>query len=192
MNMYPDTVTIIKDNGEKFDIKCSISSDFLITRDVAREIACNDIIERKLSNGVLETYKVLDPEFHESSYSFKATYQIKIEKCNIPKKSPFEVNVNNTNNNNIYNSANANASNENIITISTLSQLSSQVSQSTTIENKKEIQELISQLEDAKDEGNDESYFDLFFKLLDKLSGSGLIPEWLVKSAKFAQKFINK
>ena len=89
-------------------------------------------------------------------------------------------------------SANANASNENIITISTLSQLSNQVSQSTTIENKMEIQELISQLEDAKDEGNEESYFDLFFKLLDKLSGSGLIPEWLVKSAKFAQKFINK
>ena len=104
------------------------------------------------------------------------------------KDTPSQIIINNEN----TNSANANASNENIITISTLSQLSNQVSQSTTIENKIEIQKLISQLEDAKDEGNEESYFDLFFKLLDKLSGSGLIPDWLAKSAKFAQKFINK
>lgn len=80
------------------------------------------------------------------------------------KDTPSQIIINNENNN----TANAKASNENIITISTLSQLSNQVSQSTMIENKIEIQELISQLEDAKDEGNEDSYFDLFFKLLEE------------------------
>ena len=119
---------------------------------------------------------------------YLGTSKESISRSENKKDTPSQIIINNENNN----TANANASNENIITISTLSQLSNQVSQSTTIENKIEIQKLISQLEDAKDEGNEESYFDLFFKLLDKLSGSGLIPEWLVKSAKFAQKFINK
>ena len=92
-------------------------------------------------------------------------------------------------NNNI---ASANASNENIINISTLSQLSNQVEQNTNIENKQEIKNLISQLEVAKDENDEEGYFDLFFKLTEKLENTGLIPVWLAKSAKFAKKFIDK
>ena len=83
-------------------------------------------------------------------------------------------------------------SNENIINISTLSQLSNQVEQNTNIENKQEIKNLISQLENAKDENDEEGYFDLFFKLTEKLENTGLIPVWLAKSAKFAKKFIDK
>lgn len=85
-----------------------------------------------------------------------------------------------------------NVNNENIINISTLSQLSNQVEQNTNIENKKEIKDLITKLEDAKDENDEESYFDLFFKLTEKLENTGLIPAWLAKSAKFAKKFIDK
>ncbi len=76
------------------------------------------------------------------------------------------------------------------IQTSTLTHLSVQVSQSTTIVDKLEILELISLLEDAEDNNKEEQYFDLFFKLLNKLQGTGLIPEWLAHSANYAKKFL--
>ena len=92
------------------------------------------------------------------------------------------------------NSADAKINNESTTNISTLIDLNIQVqaSDSIRVENKIEIQNMISQLENAKDNNDEGSYVDLFFKLLDKLSGTGLIPDWLAKSAKFAQNFLDK
>ena len=109
---------------------------------------------------------------------------------NISESSPIII-INNDDNNN---SADAKINNKSTTNISTLIDLNIQVqaSDSITVENKIEIQNLISQLENAKDNNDEGSYVDLFFKLLDMLSGSGLIPDWLAKSAKFAQNFLDK
>lgn len=105
----------------------------------------------------------------------------------IQAQSQGQSQVSNNSNNNIIN-----IDMKNIIDISTLSQLSNQVTQSTTIENKQEIQNLINELEKAKDDIDSESYFSLLLKLLEKLESTGLVPKWLGSAAKFARKAFDK
>ena len=144
-------------------------------------------------NSILEMWKYFTDEQREkliqniqTSINYNNNINVNQNTANSQANNKTDINVSP-----VFN-VSANASNETIINISTLNQLSSQVEQNTNIENKQEIKNLISQLKVAEDDNDEEGYFDLFFKLTEKLENTGLIPVWLAKSAKFAKKFIDK
>ena len=84
--MMKDTITVLKSNGETVDgLKASVSGKgiTLMRSDVL--IESNDLIQRKMSNGGEETFKVIDPGFHEGLASIPAHYQMKVQKLGIPE-----------------------------------------------------------------------------------------------------------
>ena len=56
---------------------------YLMQSDVL--IEPRDIIQRIMSNGGRETFKVIDPGFHESFHNIPAHYQMKVQKLGIPE-----------------------------------------------------------------------------------------------------------
>lgn len=81
-----DTITVRKSNGEIIDnLKASVQSNqiFLDRSDIL--IEPNDLIERKMSNGGVETFDVIDPGFHEAFHGIDAHYQMKVKKLGLPE-----------------------------------------------------------------------------------------------------------
>jgi hypothetical protein len=84
--MMTDKVKVIKSNGQEIiNLKASVQSKeiYLMQSDVL--IEPNDIIQRIMSNGGTETFKIIDPGFHEAFHSIPAHYQMKIQKLGIPE-----------------------------------------------------------------------------------------------------------
>lgn len=76
-----DRVSIIRANGEQFsDISASVQKNkiFIQRSDIMIEIG--DIVERKMSNGGIEYYEVLDPGFHEKLGGIPAGYQMSVKR----------------------------------------------------------------------------------------------------------------
>ena len=99
--------------------------------------------------------------------------------------------IENKNNNETIANASSSASATNFNQITTLTELSAHIESRTDIENKAEIQKLISQLEQAK-EDEDQNYLDLLIKLLDLLSKDGIVPPVIAKGVKFIKKCFEK
>lgn len=101
--------------------------------------------------------------------------------------------LNNNQNINVSPIFNNNISNENnnVSNIKTYSDLRLLVENSTNIENKTEIVNLIRELEEAKDDENKEDYIDKFLKLLELLGNVLPIPPAIIKGAKTAKKFFD-
>jgi hypothetical protein len=81
-----DTITVRKSTGEVIDnLKASVQSNqiFLDRADILVEP--NDLIERKMSNGGVETFDVIDPGFHEAFHGIDAHYQMKVKKLGLPE-----------------------------------------------------------------------------------------------------------
>jgi len=81
-----DTVSLIKKSGEEVkDIQASVQSNkiFIDKSDILIEIG--DLIQRKMSNGAEETYKVIDPKFHEEFFDIPAGYEIICKKLGVPE-----------------------------------------------------------------------------------------------------------
>ncbi|MBE0408001.1 hypothetical protein ACT3TI_13895 [Psychrobacter sp. AOP22-C1-22] len=81
-----DTIKILKQNGEVVsDIKSSVQKNkiFIQRSDILVEIG--DLIQRSMSNGAEETYKVIDPGFHEKLHSIPAGYQMDVIKLGLPE-----------------------------------------------------------------------------------------------------------
>lgn len=81
-----DTVSLIKKNGEQIDkIKASVQPEwiFIFRSDIL--IESGDLIQRVMSNGGNETYRVIDPGFQEKIMKMPAHYQIKHEKLGLPE-----------------------------------------------------------------------------------------------------------
>jgi len=81
-----DTITVRKSNGEVIEnLKASVQSNeiFLDRSDIL--IESRDLIERRMSNGGLETFDVIDPGFHEAFHSINAHYQMKVKKLGLPE-----------------------------------------------------------------------------------------------------------
>ncbi len=81
-----DKVTVLKQNGEKYeDIQADVDSKetFIERSDIL--IETGDLIQRKMSNGGIETYEVIDPGFHEGSSFMPACYQIKHKNLGLPE-----------------------------------------------------------------------------------------------------------
>lgn len=81
-----DTISVQKQDGRKIEgLQASVQPGkvFLDRADVAVEIG--DLIERKLSNGTIETYEVLDPVFYEAFHGIPAHYQMRVKKLGVPE-----------------------------------------------------------------------------------------------------------
>ncbi|WP_351189330.1 hypothetical protein [Shewanella sp. TB4-MNA-CIBAN-0142] len=85
-DMHNDTVSLLKKNGEKFeDIKASVQPKQIFIERSDILIEPEDLIQRKMSNGGVETYQVIDPVFYEQQGSFLAHYQITHKKLGLPE-----------------------------------------------------------------------------------------------------------
>lgn len=81
-----DTITVRKSTGEVIEnLKASVQSSeiFLDRSDVL--IEPKDLIERKMSNGGVETFDVIDPGFQEAFHGINAHYQMKVKKLGLPE-----------------------------------------------------------------------------------------------------------
>lgn len=81
-----DTVDLLKSDGtNKTGLKASVqrSKIFMDANDVM--IEPEDLIIRRMSNGAEETYRVIDPGFHEDFHEIKAHYQMEVHKLGLPE-----------------------------------------------------------------------------------------------------------
>ncbi len=72
--MMTDKIKVIKSDGREYDdLKASVQSKgiFLMHSEVL--IEPNDLIQRIMSNGGAEAFRVIDPGFHENSIAFQRT-----------------------------------------------------------------------------------------------------------------------
>jgi len=81
-----DTVNVLKQNGEVIsDVNSSVQKDKIFIQRSDILIATGDLIQRAMSNGAEETYKVIDPGFHEKFHSIPAGYQMDVIKLGLPE-----------------------------------------------------------------------------------------------------------
>ena len=114
-NLLTDTVSILKRDGKSIDnVKASIQKNKIFIHRSDLLIESGDLIQRKMSNGAEETYKVIDPGFHEKFHSIEAHYQMDVQKLGLPEANralhsiTFNVSGNNAriNHNSVDNSSN--------------------------------------------------------------------------------------
>lgn len=81
-----DKVTVLKQNGGKYeDIQASVQSKKTVIQRSDILIETGDLIQRKMSNGGIETYEVIDPGFHEGGSVIPAGYYIKHKNLGLPE-----------------------------------------------------------------------------------------------------------
>ncbi len=84
--LMTDTVSVLKQNGQTFEgIRASVQSDKIFIQGTEPLIEIGDLIRRKMSNGAEETFRVLDPGFHEKFHSIPAGYQMRVVKLGVPE-----------------------------------------------------------------------------------------------------------
>ncbi|OAB32705.1 hypothetical protein PMSD_17195 [Paenibacillus macquariensis subsp. defensor] len=92
-----DTVTLIKANGEKFEnIRAGVQRDKIFIEDVKLPIEEGDKIIRLLSNGLSESYLILDRGFYDRTLGMPAHYQMKVKKesaIDLEKSSSMHFNI---------------------------------------------------------------------------------------------------
>jgi len=129
-DLMRDTVSLLKYDGQRIDdIKASVQKNKIFIHRSDILIEPSDLIIRKMSNGGEETFKVIDPGFHEGlggsgkHSGIPAGYQMDVKKLGIPeaKSAVQTINYNFTGHNNrvnqnsIDNSTNTVNINENVL-----------------------------------------------------------------------------
>lgn len=85
-DLHRDTVTILKKNGEKHEnVKASVQAKRIFIKGSNILIETDDLIQRKMTNGAIETYRVIDPGFHEGGSLIPAGYQITHKNLGLPE-----------------------------------------------------------------------------------------------------------
>lgn len=85
-DLMTDTVSLLKKDGKVIsNISSSVQKNkiFIQRSDILIEIG--DLIQRSMSNGAEETYKVINPGFHEKFHSIPAGYQMDVIKLGLPE-----------------------------------------------------------------------------------------------------------
>lgn len=81
-----DNIAIQKQNGEKVEgLKASVQAPLIYLDNTAVIVETGDLIERRVSNGTVETYEVIDPVFHEEFHGIPANYELKVRKLGLPE-----------------------------------------------------------------------------------------------------------
>ena len=92
--LMTDTVSVLKQNGQTFEgIRASVQSDKIFIQGTEPLIEIGDLIRRKMSNGAEETFRVLDPGFHEKFHSIPAGYQMRVVKLGVPEAAKAMQNI---------------------------------------------------------------------------------------------------
>lgn len=79
--MMTDTVTLVKSNGEKFEnIKANVQREKIFIDDAKLPIEEGDRIIRELSNGLSESFLILDRGYYDRTHGIPAHYQMKVKK----------------------------------------------------------------------------------------------------------------
>lgn len=85
-DLMTDTVNLLKKDGEVIsNISSSVQKNKIFIQRSDILIETGDLIQRSMSNGAEETYKVIDPGFHEKFHSIPAGYQIDVIKLGLPE-----------------------------------------------------------------------------------------------------------
>lgn len=159
--LMTDTICVLKQSGERFDsIKASVQKKSIVAMTSAVLIEPGDLIQRKMSNGGVETFEVIDPGFHEAFGGIPASYQMEVIKLGLPEANKavnsitYNISGNNTrvNQNSIDISTNIiNISNE---TAQLLEQLRSEIQAITDINiDKAEAFEIVNEIENQISSG---------------------------------------
>ena len=79
--MMKDKVSLIKQDGSEYlDISALVEPKMIFINDGNLPIEEGDKLIRRLSNGLIESYLVLDRGFFEKQMGFPAHYQVKVQK----------------------------------------------------------------------------------------------------------------
>ncbi|SEN36039.1 hypothetical protein [Nitrosomonas marina] len=85
-DLLTDSVKLLKKNGQIYEgIKASIQKNKIYIQRSDLLIEMGDLIQRNMSNGAEETYKVVDPGYHEKFHDIPAGYQMYVSKLGIPE-----------------------------------------------------------------------------------------------------------
>ena len=85
-SLMTDSVDVLKSDGTKIAAcKASVQRDRIFMDAANLLIEPSDLIVRRMSNGAEETYRVIDPGFHEAFHGIKANYQMEVRKLGIPE-----------------------------------------------------------------------------------------------------------
>ena len=80
-NLSRDVITILKPSGEVLvDIKANVQPTIIFIHDEKLPLEENDKIFRKLPNGLVETYIVIDRGYYSGIGGIKGHYQAKVRK----------------------------------------------------------------------------------------------------------------
>lgn len=160
--MMNDTIKVLKSDGQEIDnLKASVQSKgiFLMRSDVLVEPS--DLIQRVMSNGGTETFRVIDPGFYEGLHGIPSHYQMKVQKLGLPEAEKaiqsitYNINGPNArvNNNSTDNSTNVININQDVMEhISLLRQEIQQMIQ--THEEQKEALEIVDAIESQVESGS--------------------------------------
>jgi hypothetical protein len=85
-NLMNDKIDLIKKDGTKVaGLKASIQRNRIFMTADKTIIEPGDLIQRHMSNGAEETYRVIDPGFYERLGGIPANYQMEVSKLGIPE-----------------------------------------------------------------------------------------------------------
>ncbi|MGZ5036515.1 MAG: hypothetical protein ACXWHB_13980 [Usitatibacter sp.] len=81
-----DTVDVLKTDGQRIPgLKASIQRTRIVMAAEGLLVEPGDLVQRRMTNGVEETYLVLDPGFHEGFHGTAAHYQMEVKKLDLPE-----------------------------------------------------------------------------------------------------------
>lgn len=79
--MLTSIINIEKPDGKQFNnIKAKISSENILIHDVKLPIKNGDIISRKLPNGNIEKFEIIDFNYHEGLKKIPPSFRIQYKK----------------------------------------------------------------------------------------------------------------
>lgn len=91
-NFPTETLILHKPSGDTFGVTGLVDSSTVFSDDTSIPIETNDYFERKLPNGVIEYYKVIDAGFYKGAHGVPDNYQTKVQQIQSPIEYPSESN----------------------------------------------------------------------------------------------------
>ena len=83
-----DSIIVRKQNGDVLEgLKASVQRDKIFLGRSNVLIEPRDLIERRMSNGAVETFEVIDPGFNEAFHGIEAHYQMSVRKLGLGLRS---------------------------------------------------------------------------------------------------------
>jgi|GEM_PF-399131 len=86
-DLMRDTIEVLKENGDRSaSIRASVQRDKItLMNPVKLVVDVGDLVIRKLSIGTEETYRVVNPEFHEGLHGIPPHYTLHVHKLGVPE-----------------------------------------------------------------------------------------------------------